>query len=117
MGGSQTRDPLYIDDAIDAYLLAALNGDSLSGRVISIGGGRERTVENIARTIIDLMKSSIPVVVDEQEMRHTDMMRSFSDNKEAYELLGWSPRFELEAGLRSTIDDIGMNTFLSAGAV
>jgi len=118
MGGSQTRDPLYIDDAVMAYLLAATDAESVNGHAISIGGGHERTVESIAREMIRLMGSNIPVVIDEQEMRPTDMRRSYCDNHDAQVLLDWKPEVDLESGLQRTIEYISsmsITTVVKAG--
>lgn len=118
MGGGQTRDPLYIDDAVAVYLLAAANAKEINGHVISIGGGHERTVESLAREVTHLMASNIPVVVDEQKMRPTDMKRSFCDNQEAKNLLDWSPEVDLCAGLHRTIDyisEINSSSAVKAG--
>ena len=42
-GGTQTRDPLYISDAVRAYIAAADNIDAVLGEAIKIGGGAEYT--------------------------------------------------------------------------
>src|SRR3712207_9398076 len=41
--GKQVRDILYIDDLIDAFLLARDHAGRLAGRAFNIGGGPERT--------------------------------------------------------------------------
>jgi UDP-glucose 4-epimerase len=105
-GGDQTRDPLYVDDAVDAFIHAAHAGAKLAGRVINIGGGEEQTVEQLARRIVQWMNSSVPVVSAPCRRRPTEISRSFCDNAEAAQLLGWQPRTDLETGVRRTIDFI-----------
>lgn len=102
-GGSQTRQPLYVDDAIDAFVRAAQQGSELSGRVINIGGGRECRVSELAETIVELMGGGIPIVPVAANVRPTEMPRSCCDNTEAQRLIGWSPRTTLRDGLRRTI--------------
>ena len=102
-GGSQTRDPLYIDDAITAYVAAAERLDELNGKVVAIGGGHEYAVLDIARKILDLMNSDAKLCVQNEAVRPTETRRSHCDNRYAIELLGWRPRVGLEEGLRRTI--------------
>lgn len=105
-GGEQTRDPLYVDDAIDAFILVAERGKSLSGRVVNIGGNNELSVKELAELIVRLMGSSIPVVCSPQCARPTDTARSFCDNDEASRAIGWQPRTNLVTGLLKTIKSI-----------
>lgn len=101
-GGRQTRDPLFIDDAIQAYLLAAERMDRVAGRAIPIGGGQEQPVLELARSFIAQWGESTPVQACPDNLRSGDMMRSYCDNSEALELLGWAPAVERESGLRQT---------------
>lgn len=102
-GGSQTRDPLYIDDAIDALLATARLGQRVSGRVVNIGGGTEISVSALASMVIELMGSRIPVVPLPERARPTEMWRSYTDNLEAQAILRWRPRTELRNGLEQTL--------------
>ena len=101
-GGGQTRDPLYIDDVIDAFVLAAERVRQLNGMNIPMGGGDERTVEDIARTAVRVLGGRQTVTVCASSLRPTETMRSWCDNAEAFELLGWRPRVGLEEGIRRT---------------
>jgi nucleoside-diphosphate-sugar epimerase len=102
-GGSQTRDPLFIEDAIDAFVAVLRQGKSLSGRVVNLGGGHERTVEEIAAMVARLMQSSISIVCVAGRKRPTDMQRSYCDNYEAESLIGWKPKQDLAEGLKRTL--------------
>jgi UDP-glucose 4-epimerase len=105
-GGAQTRDLLYIEDAIEALLLMCEAGAKLAGRVINIGGGEERSVVDLARMMLNIMGSDQPIVLSPENMRPTDMRRSFCDNAEAIELLGWYPKYSLTKALEATITDL-----------
>lgn len=105
-GGEQTRDPLFIQDAIEVLLAVASRGSSLSGQVINIGGNSEYTVREIAEMVIELMGARTPVTVRPNWARPTETWRSYCDNKEAQELLGWQPSTTLMEGLRLTIEHI-----------
>jgi nucleoside-diphosphate-sugar epimerase len=101
-GGFQTRDPLYIDDAVCAYVRAAEAAEQLSGRAIPIGGGNERTVEELANSFIQAAGGSTPVRCCGDRVRATETMRSYCDNVDAWEALRWRPEVGLMEGLRST---------------
>jgi nucleoside-diphosphate-sugar epimerase len=98
-GGNQTRDPLFVDDAIDAFVAAARRGRALNGRVVALGGGREITVLELVRTIARLFDREVEVIACAKEARPTEMWRSFCDNREAASMLGWKPKIDLESGL------------------
>jgi nucleoside-diphosphate-sugar epimerase len=102
-GGTQTRAPLYIQDAIQAFMAIALKGRAVNGRIINIGGGDEISVYELARLIVRLMGSNMHVMVDMQRMRETESMRSYCDNQEAFENIGWKAQVSLQEGLKRTI--------------
>lgn len=102
-GGAQTRDPMFVDDAVDAYLATAVRGNLLAGRVINIGGGCEYSVAEISARVVELMGGEQQIVAVARNARPTEMWRSYCDNVEATELLGWRPNTSLRAGLEKTI--------------
>lgn len=102
-GGSQTRDPLYIDDAIDAIVTIASKGDELNGRVVNIGGGHEYSIFQLATKILELMQVDVPIIQNESASSPTDMRKSLCDNRDAQHLLGWQPKTDIYTGLRHTI--------------
>jgi UDP-glucose 4-epimerase len=103
MGGSQTRDMLYVDDLVRAFAAAAAE-PAAWGHAIPVGGGVERTVVEICREVVNALGASIEVIADAQEPRLTEIWRSYSDNAEAAELLGWSPEVGLREGLSRTLE-------------
>jgi len=108
-GGSQTRDLLAVEDAIEAYVLVARRGRTLSGHVINIGGGWERSVAQLARMVLDILGSKIPVISAPERTRPTEMQRSFCDNAEAERLLGWRPALDLQMALEKTVAALVQN--------
>lgn len=107
-GGTQTRDPLYIADAVDAFIAAAEQSPCINGRVINVGGGREVTVERLAQVIVQLVGGGAEVVCRPHRARETEMWRSYCDNEEAEALLGWRPRTSLAGGIQQTIDYLSL---------
>ena len=103
-GGPQTRDPLFIDDVVEAFLLLGLSAARLSGRAIPVGGGTELSVEKLAQIFLETAGSQARLKLCPERLRSTEMMRSYCDNIDADKLLGWKSRVALEDGLRATLD-------------
>ena len=96
--GTQTRSFTYVSDLI-AGIIALM--ESKVTEPVNIGNPHEVTIEEIARTIIELTgsKSRIiynPLPVDDPQQRQPDISR-------ARRLLHWEPTVELREGLESTI--------------
>lgn len=89
--GTQSRDFTHVRDAVRANLLAAESPKVSRGEVINIGGGRNRTVLEVAKLI------GGPTIFIEPriEPKHTR-----ADITKAKEFLGWSPKVSLEEGIR-----------------
>lgn len=102
-GGRQTRDPLFIDDAIDALLAAAEAGSEAEGQAVSIGGGAERSVLDLARAAVAAMGAEVEIRAQEGAARPTEIWRSWSDNRDAQRLLHWAPRVPFDEGIRRTV--------------
>ena len=98
--GEQTRDYTYVEDAVEATLIA-LVAPKAEGRVFNIGTSRETSVNALARAILELTgsKSAIQHVdrrdIDNIRRRVLSVERIRGD-------LRWSPSVTLEAGLRKT---------------
>jgi UDP-glucose 4-epimerase len=101
-GGEQTRDPIFIDDAVDAFVAVAKKAQLLSNRTIVIGGREEITINRLARLVLEVSGSNATIVEDPSALKTTDMLRSVCDLSEAEHLLGWSPRIGLREGLHLT---------------
>jgi UDP-glucose 4-epimerase len=101
-GGSQTRDPLYIDDAVEAFLAAATQPSAFS-HSIPIGGGKEVSITDLCRTVMKAMGRQVPIIEDAQKPRLTEIWRSVADNNDALRLLRWAPRTNLVEGLAKTV--------------
>jgi nucleoside-diphosphate-sugar epimerase len=105
-GGAQSRDPIYIDDAVDAFLQAGRRLAACSGTTLPIGGNREISVADIARLTVRILNGRQAVVARPASQRPTETLRSWCDNAEATALLGWAPKVSLEAGILLTAESI-----------
>ena len=102
--GTQTRDFIYIDDLIEALVLAA-SKDDIGGEIFQIATSNETTLNELLAHLIDaLNEAGLPIpVVRNTEKRLGDVMRNFSDTSKAMRYLGWQSKTSLAEGLRETI--------------
>ena len=103
MGGQQTRDPVFIDDVVAAFLAVARIPGRAYGTAIPASGGQEVTVEALVRRVVALAGARTEIRCNPAGMRRTEMLRSYCDNADAAEMMGWAPRVTLDEGLRATI--------------
>lgn len=96
--GLQTRDFVYVEDAVDAYLLAASNPE-MSG-TYNVGGGQEITILELAREILRLTGSRARLL--HGPPRPGDIRHSVADTRRIH-ACGYEIRVGLEEGLRRTI--------------
>lgn len=97
--GEQVRDILYIDDLIDAYLRALNKIDHIKRGIYNIGGGSENTVSLIELIKIIEKRFKKSAHYSFQKERPGDQKIFFSDNKKAYQELGWEAKIGIDEGL------------------
>lgn len=98
--GEQTRDFTYIDDVVEATLLAGLSPKA-DGQVYNVGTGREVTVNQLARMIIEITGASVePAYVDRRDI--DNIRRRVVNIEKIRRELRWIPTFTVEHGLRRT---------------
>jgi len=95
--GKQSRDFVYIEDVIQANLMAAEN--NVTG-VLNIGSGESKSINDLAETIIHIMGKDLKPVYEPG--RETDIRHSLADISRA-KSIGYEPQFSLEDGLRQLI--------------
>lgn len=100
--GNQGRDLLYIDDLIDALILA-LEAPLSTGEIVNIGAGREYMMADVAATIIRRMGAKIRLIKD-ATLKPGSVEHLYCSNDKAKDLLSWQPSVNLEEGLQRTID-------------
>lgn len=102
--GSQTRDFVYIDDLIQAIVLSVKS--DVGGEVFQIATYKETTVNEIADKIKKLMENEVGAKVNivHGETRLGDVKRNYSDISKAKRMLGFSPEFSLDKGLKNTFE-------------
>ncbi|HVU71879.1 MAG TPA: SDR family NAD(P)-dependent oxidoreductase [Mycobacteriales bacterium] len=102
--GKQTREFNYVTDIADGFVRAALFGEP--GRLYNIGGGQEveRSMRDLATTILRLMGDPIEPEFGALPERPTEIWRMYAASERARTELGWAPQLTFEQGLQNTID-------------
>lgn len=98
------RDFTFVTDTVEAFIQAAQIQEAI-GKVINVGSGREISIEQLARFILNSLQSPAKIVLDEVRVRpsRSEVTRLLADNHLAKELLGWEPQVPLEDGIKKTI--------------
>ncbi|HKS05472.1 MAG TPA: SDR family NAD(P)-dependent oxidoreductase [Gemmatimonadaceae bacterium] len=99
--GTQKRDLLYIDDAVEAFVLAAARR---ARGVINVGHGVQHAVRDVAEEIVRLSGTRAKLHVGARSARARDLEELVTRNDRARALLGWSPAVTLTDGLKRTIE-------------
>jgi UDP-glucose 4-epimerase len=100
--GNQTRDFTYIDDAVEATLLAAVSERAV-GEVFNVGTGVETRVNELALLLGRIVGSEL--VPEHHDRRDVDNIRRRVVNIEkTRRALRWVPEVTLEEGLRRTVE-------------
>jgi CDP-paratose 2-epimerase len=97
--GKQVRDILFIDDAVDAYLLAQEHMQQISGQVFNLGGGPRNAISLLELlALVEGMTHREPDVRFE-DWRHGDQLYYVSDTRRLQEATGWHPRISYANGI------------------
>jgi nucleoside-diphosphate-sugar epimerase len=101
--GEQSRDFAFIDDVVEANMLAARAPEKAFGRAFNIGGGSEPTS---VKRLLELIAASCGVEPDpvHEPERQGDIRRSEADVSLARNLLGAEPKVGIVEGLRRTVE-------------
>jgi UDP-glucose 4-epimerase len=101
--GGQTRDFIYIDDLVDAVMLAASRPE-IGGETFQIASGFETTVTELADKLAKaLRKGGIDASLSNSSPRLGDVRRNFADTRKAQTRLGWKSTMSLDDGLDTTV--------------
>jgi UDP-glucose 4-epimerase len=101
--GLQIRDFTYVDDCVEALLLAAREPGA-AGRVFNLGGDETISLRDLAALLIAVAgEGSYEVIPFPPERKPIDIGDYYADYRSIEERLGWSPRVELREGLARTL--------------
>jgi nucleoside-diphosphate-sugar epimerase len=98
--GEQSRDFIFVEDILQANLLA-MSKDHLYGEVVNIGSGNGLSLNRLLTLLCEILGTEIKALY--QEPRPGDVRHSLGDIGKANQLLGYTPKVEIRAGLEKTI--------------
>jgi nucleoside-diphosphate-sugar epimerase len=99
--GEQSRDFTFIDNVVQANILAATAANA-SGRAFNIAYGEAVTLNEVLRIIGELIDTEIDRIYEDP--RPGDILHSLADVSAARELLGYDPRVDFTEGVKRTIE-------------
>jgi UDP-glucose 4-epimerase len=96
--GEQTRDFVYVKDVALANVLAIEKG---TNEILNIGCNSKTSINGLFQMVTSLASINIPSL--SMPERKGDIRYSRLDNTKASNLLGWTPAYDLQAGLNETL--------------
>jgi len=102
--GKQIRDFNYVDDVVDALLMAGASDDA-NGMIFNLGADDPITLNDTAELMINLNGGgSMEIVPFPDERKNIDIGDYYADYRKIRARLGWKPTTPLSEGLAMTLD-------------
>jgi UDP-glucose 4-epimerase len=102
--GTQRRDFTYVDDAVDAFLLAGARPEA-DGEIFNLGGDPPVSLAELAQLLVDVAGGgSYRLVPFPEERRSIDIGDYFADDSKIRARLGWEPAVLLREGLARSLE-------------
>lgn len=100
--GNQSRDWVYIDDVVDAHVLA-LTAEYKS-EIINIGSGKSTSFNKLIEEINEVLETTLKPNYIKNPFQHTYQERTLCDISHAKKVINWVPNFDTKAGIKKYID-------------
>lgn len=103
-GGDQVRDFTYVDDAVEALLIAAMR-DEANGQVFNLGGDPVISLRELADLLVAANggKGTYAIRTFPPDRKRIDIGDYYSDDGRIRQMLGWQPQVGLREGLERTL--------------
>lgn len=102
-GGDQTRDPTYVTDTLDSWMLGIeAEPEKIVGQVFQVSYGKEYKIKEILLECMKVCNKTVPVIKKHYRPGEKGM-REYFDISKAKKLLGYDPKVPLDEGLRLTV--------------
>jgi UDP-glucose 4-epimerase len=98
--GEQTRDFVFVRDTADAAV-RFYESPTTRGRVVNVASGRETTINELVRELVEAVGNDVPVT--HEEPRLGDVRRHCGGVELARELIDYQPQTALRDGLKETV--------------
>jgi UDP-glucose 4-epimerase len=103
-GGEQLRDFTYVDDVVEALLLAATKEEA-NGQIYNLGGCEVITLRELANLLVKVNGScDFQVRAFPDDRKRIDIGDYYADDRKISSELGWAPQVNLEEGLTRSLD-------------
>ncbi|MCS6887577.1 NAD-dependent epimerase/dehydratase family protein [Chloroflexus sp.] len=101
--GTQLRDFTYVDDCVEAMLLAAVH-PAAAGQIFNLGGLEVINLRDLAALTIEVAGGgSFEIIPYPADRKPIDIGDYYADDRRIRSMLGWQPRVDLRTGLARTI--------------
>jgi len=108
-GGEQLRDFTYVDDCVNAMLLAAKN-EKANGQIFNLGGNRVVSLKDLAEMLIEVNGSGEYIIKTfPEDRKKIDIGDYYSDDSLIRETLGWKHNVTLRESLKKILEYYKMN--------
>jgi NAD dependent epimerase/dehydratase len=99
------RDFLFVKDTVRGFIQIGTCNEAI-GKVVNIGTGKDLSIGELAKTIIELIGKGGTVEIEDRRFRpeKSEVMQLVADTQLAHKLFGWAPTYSLEEGLKETIE-------------
>jgi UDP-glucose 4-epimerase len=102
--GRQKRNVIYVDDAVDALILAASSADSEGETFFAVGDEHFGLAQIAELTVKIIGKGSVNFIDWPPERKSTEVGDAVLSNQKIRQRLGWAPKVDLQTGLSRTRD-------------
>ena len=101
-----SRDFNFVSDTVEAFMAVSMLDDTHCGQAFNAGSGKMITIAEIVETVVALSGSDKPVSTNTNRMRpaNSEVMALMADTTRLNAASGWSPTYDLNAGLAETIN-------------
>jgi nucleoside-diphosphate-sugar epimerase len=102
--GSQIRDFVYVDDAVEAFLAAGAT-DAVNGEAFNVGGDEHISHRDLVKMLVEIAGSGRYAFVDwPAEKKAIDIGNFYADSSLFSSRTGWTPHVRLREGFARTFD-------------
>lgn len=100
-----TRDLVFVKDTVNAFIEIA-KSDKTIGEEINIATGEEISIRDLAKRLINMINPEARILTEKIRLRpeKSEVERLLGSNEKIKKLTGWKPRYNLEEGLKITIE-------------
>lgn len=102
--GNQLRDLIYVDDVVEALLLAGSNEETF-GKIFNLGHDEKVSLFQLASLLTEITgKGDVEIIPFPEERKKLDIGDFYGDYSEMRKVCGWKPSVSLKKGLKKTVE-------------